>query len=71
MRDGSVRPCNATVASARRTPLASRLPLFGGATPGWAVLTVDHQALRKHDKPAPDPVAEASRDLDARGFVRT
>lgn len=28
-------------------------------------------ALRKHDKPAPDPVAEASRDLDARGFVRT
>ncbi len=27
-------------------------------------------ALRAHGKPAPDPVPEAPRDLEARGFVR-
>jgi len=29
------------------------------------------EALRKHDKPAPEPVAEAPRELDSRGFVRS
>lgn len=29
------------------------------------------EALRRHGKPAPDPVAEASRELEARGFVRS
>jgi hypothetical protein len=28
-------------------------------------------ALRAHDKPAPGPVAESPRDLEARGFMRS
>ena len=29
------------------------------------------EALRRHDKPAPDSVPETPRDLDTRGFVQS